>query len=74
MTTVTTNGYSVDVNGTTELSPITIPPEEQEQDFWVGLFLALGSSGFIGASYIFQKLGLLSIAKKEGGVRASKLS
>ncbi|XP_076446792.1 magnesium transporter NIPA2-like isoform X2 [Babylonia areolata] len=33
------------------------------EDFYIGLFLAISSSLFIGTSFIFKKLGLLRLAK-----------
>lgn len=41
-------------------------------DFWLGLMLAVGSSFFIGSSFILQKLGLRSSGQKEGATSASK--
>lgn len=47
--------------------------EEMNRDFWIGLILAVSSSGFIGTSFILTKLGLLSVGKKSGA-RAGKTS
>ncbi|KAL8597036.1 hypothetical protein ACOMHN_055629 [Nucella lapillus] len=48
---------------TTE-NPLRRPPTQQEMvDFYIGLFLAISSSIFIGVSFIFKKLGLLRLAK-----------
>ncbi|KAK7503720.1 hypothetical protein BaRGS_00004843 [Batillaria attramentaria] len=33
------------------------------EDFYIGLFLAISSSIFIGTSFIFKKLGLLRLAR-----------
>ena len=40
-------------------------------DFWLGLILAVGSSFFIGSSFILQKLGLKSAGEKDGATSAS---
>ena len=45
--------------------------EEINRDFWIGLILAVSSSGFIGTSFILTKLGLLNVGKKSGA-RAGK--
>lgn len=55
----------------TSTEPYTESPKTQQNNFWIGLGLAVGSSFFIGTSFIFQKLGLKNVAKKEGGVRAA---
>ncbi|XP_060591787.1 magnesium transporter NIPA3-like [Ruditapes philippinarum] len=44
----------------------TESPEQQQTDFWIGLGLAVGSSFFIGTSFILQKLGLRASAAKQG--------
>ncbi|XP_062569105.1 magnesium transporter NIPA4-like [Saccostrea cucullata] len=50
----------------TDLSNQTMPyttPEEEVRNFYIGLFLAISSSVFIGTSFIFKKRGLLKLAK-----------
>ncbi|XP_076468253.1 magnesium transporter NIPA2-like [Babylonia areolata] len=50
--------------GNTTEGPLDRPPTKQEMiDFYIGLFLAVSSSLFIGTSFIFKKLGLLRLAK-----------
>ncbi|KAL5012417.1 hypothetical protein ScPMuIL_010968 [Solemya velum] len=41
------------------------PVNENLQDFYIGLLLALISSLFIGSSFIFKKRGLLKLAKNQ---------
>lgn len=40
-------------------------------DFYIGLFLAVTSSIFIGSSFILKKKALIKLAGMEGGLRAS---
>jgi hypothetical protein len=42
------------------------------KDFYIGLSLAIGSSVFIGASFILKKKGLLRLASK-GSMRAGNI-
>ncbi|XP_048776028.1 magnesium transporter NIPA2-like isoform X2 [Ostrea edulis] len=55
-------------NNVTDVSNQTMPyttPEEEVRNFYIGLFLAIGSSIFIGSSFIFKKRGLLKLAKHQ---------
>lgn len=54
-------------NGTTT----TEAPSKSLADFWIGLILAVSSSFFNGSSFIFQKVGLKSMRKKDGATTAS---
>ena len=42
--------------------------QENTTDFYIGLFLAMGSSIFIGTSFILKKKGLLRLAVRAGKV------
>ncbi|XP_062551495.1 magnesium transporter NIPA2 [Armigeres subalbatus] len=43
----------------------------QQQDFYIGLSLALSSSFFIGSSFIIKKIGLIRLSRGGSSVRAS---
>ncbi|KAK6172232.1 hypothetical protein SNE40_015940 [Patella caerulea] len=47
------------------ISVMTPDAGRSQQDFLIGLMLAISSSVFIGSSFIFKKLGLLRLAKKQ---------
>ncbi|KAK7097325.1 magnesium transporter NIPA2-like isoform X2 [Littorina saxatilis] len=57
-----TNTSGLDANTTQNPFDKENMPQEME-DFYIGLFLAIFSSLFIGTSFIFKKLGLLRLAK-----------
>ncbi|XP_076446791.1 magnesium transporter NIPA2-like isoform X1 [Babylonia areolata] len=61
--------YAGCLNCTTSVGASTTERPDQDsaaqamEDFYIGLFLAISSSLFIGTSFIFKKLGLLRLAK-----------
>ena len=61
---------------TIELLATTIPHssknDQNTDDYYKGLALALSSSLFIGVSFIIKKKGLLNVARRSS-VRAGKL-
>lgn len=57
----TINGTALDSNNTETAD--RQPTAQEMEDFYIGLFLAISSSIFIGTSFIFKKLGLLRLAR-----------
>ncbi|ETN58309.1 spichthyin [Anopheles darlingi] len=51
--------------------PPSIDELYQQQNFYIGLALALSSSLFIGSSFIIKKIGLLRLSRGGSSVRAS---
>lgn len=60
-TTLFINATTMDINSTTEWVGET--REEQIQNFWIGLALAVSSACFTGSSFILKKKGLLNVSK-----------
>ncbi len=58
-------GPDINVNETTPPGNMTSTKQENMRDFYIGLGLAVGSSLFIGTSFILKKLGLLRLAKQQ---------
>jgi hypothetical protein len=54
------NYSTQNITNTTEMSLVN--PNEQ-RDFYIGLFLAISSTIFIGTSFILKKKGLLKLAR-----------
>ncbi|KAK3099496.1 hypothetical protein FSP39_005322 [Pinctada imbricata] len=58
--------YMAEENNRSHTSNISLPSQaDQIRDFYIGLGLAIGSSLFIGSSFIFKKLGLLKLARNQ---------
>ena len=66
-----TTAHTVVPNVTEPLEHVV--SDEDLASFWIGFTLAVVSNVFIGSSFIFKKLGLVKIAKKQGN-RAGNIS
>ncbi|XP_041357112.1 magnesium transporter NIPA2-like isoform X2 [Gigantopelta aegis] len=58
------SGTEIPVNLTASGNMTRQESEQDLKDFYIGLFLAIMSSLFIGTSFIFKKLGLMRLAKQ----------